>query len=111
MLALTRESITPRGLESGIAKVNRRVVYRWTWALRVVIAWIQAYPACEVTPIKGLFVSRHGSPMTAQGFKSSWNRAMRAHVAAGGVWIRENDIRAKTPSLSVRRVSSQAPST
>lgn len=98
MLNLTRASMTPRGLETGIGKVSKRMTFRWTWALRIAVKWILAHPACGGESINPFFPSIRGGALTARGFKTAWNRAMRAHVAAGGTWLRENDIRAKTAS-------------
>lgn len=41
-----------------------------------------------------LFATREGQHYTTDGFKSNWQRAMGAYVAAGGVRFREHDIRA-----------------
>jgi integrase len=113
LLALTRGSITDRGLQIGISKTGRTKVVRWSWALRVTIKAILSLDQNakteeekqeeKVVPFvdpatKPLFPSRYRDALTSRGFKSAWIRAMRPYLAAGGAPFRENDIRAKTAS-------------
>lgn len=105
LLALTRGSITDRGLVIGISKTSRTKIVRWSWALRTTINAILSLdkPSKKVLPFvvpasKPLFPCRTGAPLTARGFKSAWVRAMKPYLAAGGKPFRENDIRAKTAS-------------
>lgn len=101
MLALSQANITPKGLEVTTGKTGKRLRFRWTWALRVVVRWIQTHqPQGEGTTALCLFPNRYGQRMTASGFKTAWNRAMTAYVADGGIWITESDIRAKTATDS-----------
>lgn len=97
MLRLTQAHVTARGLEIETGKTGKRLRFRWTWALRVAIRWIQSHqPQGAGTTALCLFSNRYGQPMKRRGFATAWNRAMKAHVAAGGTWITESDIRAKT---------------
>lgn len=96
LLALTRASITDRGLTIGISKTGRTKIVRWSWALRVTIDAILKIHG--KVPKIALFPARNGGALTGQGFKSAWARAMESYLAAGGARFRENDIRAKTAS-------------
>lgn len=108
MLALSQVNITGRGLEVTTGKTDKRLRFRWTWALRVVVRWVQTHqPQGEGTTALCLFPNRYGQRMTASGFKTAWNRAMTAYVKAGGVWITESDIRAKTATDSKNLAEAQ----
>lgn len=96
LLALTRASITDRGLIIGISKTGRTKVVRWSWALRITINAVLKLHG-SVAKI-ALFPERNGGQLSARGFKSAWVRAMQPYLAAGGTKFRENDIRAKTAS-------------
>lgn len=99
LLALTQANITARGIEIETSKTGKRLRFGWTWALRIVVKWIKTHQPSKAEALC-LFPNTHGSALQGSGLKTYWNRAMTAHVAAGGVWIRENDIRAKTASDS-----------
>lgn len=97
MLRLSQAHATARGLEIETGKTGKRLRFRWTWALRIAVKWIQAHqPQGKGTTALCLFPNRYGEPMRRRGFATAWGRAMKAHVAAGGQWITESDIRAKT---------------
>jgi len=96
LLRLTPASITDRGLELVTGKTRKRMRFRWSWGLRIVLDAIVAAQG-DVKKLT-LFPARHGGRMTSQGFRAAWARAMSEFVAAGGVRFRENDIRAKTAS-------------
>lgn len=96
LLRLTPANITDRGLELVTGKTRRRMRFRWSWGLRVVIDSIVASQG-DVKKL-ALFPARHGGRMSSLGFRAAWARAMTEFVAGGGVKFRENDIRAKTAS-------------
>jgi integrase len=96
MLRLTLPQITDRGLRAATSKTGKRLRFRWTWALRTVIASAQALPRPRESLL--LFVNTDGGQWTSRGFKSAWQRAMKKWVAAGHERFWENDIRAKSAS-------------
>lgn len=55
--------------------------------------------AANVLPIpRPLFPSRYGMQLSTGGFKSNWQRHMKAYVAGGNARFWEHDIRAKSGS-------------
>lgn len=96
MLRLTPANITPRGLELVTGKTRKRMRFRWSWGLHIVLDAIVASQG-NVKKL-ALFPARHGGRMSSQGFRAAWARAMSEFVSADGVRFRENDIRAKAAS-------------
>lgn len=99
LLRLTQANITARGLETGTSKTGKVLRFKWTWALRTAVRWVQSHQPTGATALC-LFPNRYGQPMSGRGFRTAWNRAMHAFVAAGGIWIVESDIRAKNATDS-----------
>lgn len=102
MLKLEDTLITDRGIELQVGKTGHRITFRWTWALRIVVRAAQALrpPVPEGITLmrRPLFLSRYGTALTSRGFKSQWQRSIRAYVTAGGERFTEHDLRAKTAS-------------
>lgn len=99
MLRITRGALGDRGLEVEVGKTGKKLRFRWTWALRMVVAALLKLQGDDekIKPIQ-LFVTAPGRPLTRLGFKSAWQRAMNAYVAAGNDRFWEHDIRAKSAS-------------
>lgn len=109
MLSLAQANITAKGIEVRTGKTGKALRFRWTWALRITVKWIQEHqPQGAGTTALVLFPNRFGKPLGTRGFRTAWNRAMHEHVAAGGAWITESDIRAKTATDSGSLAEAQA---
>lgn len=107
MLDLDDSHITERGIVYIRNKTARTdgvpVIYRWTWALRIVVASALAMrqPLPEnVQPLapRPLFPSRYGTRRSRQGFKTAWQIGMVEYAKDGFKRFWEHDIRAKVAS-------------
>jgi len=105
MLRLCKGSLSERGIEVATSKTGKRVIIRWTWALRAVVnATVKLAAEGPKLPEgvhelrRPLFPSRYGMQMSSGGFKTQWQRSMRKYAAAGFERFWEHDIRAKTAS-------------
>jgi len=96
MLKLGRANDTGRGLEVATGKTGKVLRFRWTRSLRIAVDAILALK--RPVPSLYFFTSRHGTQLSAYGFKSAWQRAMNAYEAAGNERFWEHDIRGKTGS-------------
>jgi integrase len=97
LLRLTRSADKANGLHIDISKTNRKVIFHWSPELRGTIDGIYALP--RRVSCLALFPAsrgkRRGAALTQAGFKSLWQRAMNAYVAAGGTRFTEHDLRGK----------------
>jgi integrase len=115
MLKLTQHHLTSRGIEAVIGKTltrsGKKIRFRWTWALRIVVKAILGLPRWTEAQRKKkrkhplptsiyLFNTDENTPLTNQGFKSQWARSQAKFAAAGHTRFWEHDIRAKTGSDS-----------
>lgn len=118
MLRLTRHSITDRGIEVTLSKTGKKMRFRWTWALRIVVKAILALPEWRESQRKKprkhplpaaihLFTTKDNTPLTTRGFKSAWARAQKEFGDAGHPRFWENDIRAKAGSDSQSDAAAQ----
>lgn len=90
VLDLTDADVTPDGLLAARRKGSRTTLVQWSPALREAVAALQARRAkiWEGDPVpmapdaRRLFVSERGSRLTRSGFDTTWQRMMRAAVAA-----------------------------
>lgn len=73
------------------AKGGRRRIITWTPALRAAVDAVLALPPTARTY---LWPARGRRPLSTEGFRSAWQRAMRAYIAGGAEPFREHDIRA-----------------
>lgn len=95
MLALSKANITDDGLLVATGKTGKRILFKWSPALRDAVAAIRSIRP-NVQDTKGSFwINRDGQPMTASGFKSAWARAMADYLNDGVERFREHDLRAK----------------
>ena len=115
MLKLTKHHLTDRGIEvvlnKSLTRSGRKMRFKWTWALRIVVRAILELPrwteAQRKKPRKQpppssiyLFNTDDNTPLTARGFKSEWGRSQTKFAADGHPRFWEHDIRAKTGSDS-----------
>lgn len=105
ILKLDDSNLTERGIEYQQNKRGARRIIRWSWALRIVVrATLSLRPALPPMPEnvkqlpRPLFPSRYGSQLSSRGFKTDWQRHMRAYCEAGNTRFWEHDIRAKSGS-------------
>lgn len=105
ILKLDDTNLTDRGIEYQQNKRGARRIIRWSWALRIVVrAALSLRPESPPLPEnvtrmpRPLFSSRYGSHLSSRGFKTDWQRHMRAYAAAGNPRFWEHDIRAKAGS-------------
>jgi hypothetical protein len=88
MLTPRDANLTDRGIELTIGKARRKVIIRWSWALRIVVKSAQSLrPALpnNVAPLAppALSPSRFVIRVTSRGFKSVWQRAIREYAKSG----------------------------
>lgn len=97
LMRLTRAADKADGLHIEISKTKRRVIFIWSPDLREAIDAIYRLP--RRVSCLALFPAsrgkRRGAALTQAGFKSLWQRAMNAYVAAGGTRFTEHDLRGK----------------
>ena len=94
ILGLQQSALTPDGIEIEDAKTRRfgerRYLVEWSPLLRRVVQ-----EASEIRPTSGaVFPTRSGEPYTDSGFKTEWNRLIRAYEAETGERFRAHDLRA-----------------
>ena len=98
ILSMRLAQIQDDGIHVTISKTGKRIVIKWSDALRVAVERVRKIPR----PVRGLhlFCTRHGMPYTVSGFSSIWQRKMKAAVANGVFKERftDHDIRRKTAS-------------
>jgi integrase len=98
VLRLRLDQLKDDGIHVTISKTGKRIVIKWSSALRIAVANVRKFPR----PIRGmhLFCTRHGKPYTVSGFSSSWQRKMKSAVAKGVLNERfaDHDLRRKTAS-------------
>lgn len=85
-------------LRAAAAKGGREVIYSGDGLLEAVTAIQDATSTGANVASLWLIPNRSGRPYTGDGFRTLWQRAMRAHVDAGGERFREHDLRAKVAS-------------
>lgn len=116
LLELDESHITERGIVYVRNKTQQTdgvpVIYRWTWALRIVVAAARKLrpepPKLpdNVEPIKPpapqpLFPTRYGTLRTASSLKTPWQNGMVEYARDGFKRFWEHDIRAKVASDAV----------
>ena len=104
MLKLGLFSEQERGIAFRILKKRhyRELIVEWTPRLRLVWEWLKVLPRPKDSTVifpasKG---KRRGQALSSRGFKSAWQRAQAAWIAAGNVAFWEHDIRAATATAS-----------
>lgn len=102
ILQLQRSDWDPTSgeLRAQAAKGGKVVIYSGPGLPEAVAALQEACRTGAATNVRSLWLmpNRSGRPYTGDGFRSLWQRAMAAHVAAGGERFREHDLRAKVAS-------------
>ena len=92
------DQIKDNGIHVTISKTGKRIVIKWSNALRTAVTEVRKIPR----PIRGLhlFCTRYGKPYTVSGFSSIWQRKMKSAVAMGVLKERftDHDLRRKTAS-------------
>lgn len=112
MLRLDRRMINAEGLTVQTGKTGRTMTFLFAAAdgastgLRELLDAILAMRR-RVTAL-ALFATRDGQHYTGDGWKSIWQRHMRAYVDGGGVHFREHDIRAAAGMAKDARDGRQA---
>lgn len=92
-LRLTRRQLLRDGIEFGKRKRGAGTLVLWTVRLRKMVRWSIAMSS----DIEPMFVvhTQSGTPYTADGFKSIWQRLMNEWVALGHERFTFHDLRAK----------------
>ena len=98
ILSMRLDQIKDDGIHVTISKTGKRIVIKWSDALRTAVTQVRRTPR----PIRGLhlFCTRHGKPYTVSGFSSIWQRKMKSAIALGVLKERftDHDLRRKTAS-------------
>lgn len=89
ILKIHRSQLRDDGIHITVGKTGRRIVIRWSPALREVVSDLQHGSMF-------LFSTKHGRPYTYSGFNAMWQRKMRAAKQSGVLEERfkDSDLRA-----------------
>jgi len=93
VIKLHRTQVTADGIEFGARKRGRRTLVEWTPVLEAVVAECKALPS-RITSTY-LIPNEDGQPYTSSGFKSTWQRVMKAWVEDGNERFTFHDLRGK----------------
>lgn len=94
VLRLHKTQIKDEGIEFSKRKRGAAVLVEWTDILRTIVNECCALPT--ETESVFLICNRFGQPYSRSGFKSMWQRLMKAWMAAGNEHFTFHDLRAKT---------------
>lgn len=94
VLKLTRNHLERDGIAFQARKRGAGTLVQWTSRLRRLVRYALAMP-CNIAPIYVIH-TQDGTPYTADGFKSNWQRLMNEWCEMGHERFTFHDLRAKT---------------
>lgn len=91
LLSLTRDNLTPDGIQFWNSKGQKEQLIEWSDELRAIVARAKALK--PQVPGRYLLRTRSGEAYSSDGFSAIWQRLMKKHVAAGGQRFTFHDLR------------------
>lgn len=95
LLKLTRDNLTPAGIEVETGKTGKRLIIQWSTELRAVVDRIKGI---KPHVRRHLVANKYGKGYTPDGFSTQFRKVMIAAFPTKAARFRFNDIRAKSAS-------------